>query len=148
MVLLNRGMWNGTEALSKMFNIFNNQENLKQITLTFLLSFIRMTKIKTPSDSTCRWWCGAGITLLHFWGKGNHVQQYYESIINKGPPVPFLAIYPIYFPSYHNDKCPTMFTLMFETETQLTKLKLTYDPQAKMDTDIVEHLHIIKLLSN
>ena len=82
------------------------------------LSSVRMTTIKTSSDSS--WWggCGARGTLLLFWWEYKLVQPLWKLVwwflrklginLSQEQAIPLLSIYPGTLPS-HKNTCSTMF---------------------------------------
>ena len=87
-------------------------------TLRFLLTPIRMAKIKNSGDSRC--WRGRGErgTFLHCWWDCKPVQPLWKSvwwflrkldIVPEDPAIPLLGIYPEDIPTGKKDTCFTMF---------------------------------------
>jgi hypothetical protein len=88
-------------------------------TLRFLLTPVRMAKIKYSGDSRCWRGCGARGTLLHCWWDCKLVQPLWKSVwkflrkldivLLKDPAIPLLGIYPEEVPTGNKNTCSTMF---------------------------------------
>jgi hypothetical protein len=87
-------------------------------TLRFLLTPVRMAKIKCSSDSRCWQGCGEKGTL-HCWSDCKFVQPLWKSVwqflrklnitLPKNPAMHLLGIYPEDVPTGKKDTCSTMF---------------------------------------
>jgi hypothetical protein len=88
-------------------------------TLRFLLTPVRMAKIKNSGDSRCLRGCGERGTLLHCWCDCMLVQPLWKSVwwflrkldivLLEYPTIPLLGIYPEDIPTGKKDICSTMF---------------------------------------
>jgi hypothetical protein len=88
-------------------------------TQRFHLTPIRMAKIKTSGDNTCRRGCGERGTLLHCLWDCKLIQPLCKSFwrflrkldidLPEDPAIPLLRIYPKDAPPYHRGMCCTMF---------------------------------------
>jgi hypothetical protein len=87
--------------------------------LRFLLTQVRMAKIKNSGDSRCWQGCGGRGTLLHCWWDCRLVQPLWKSVwqflrklgivLLEDPAIPLLGIYPEDALTCNNDTCSTMF---------------------------------------
>jgi hypothetical protein len=88
-------------------------------TLRFLLTPVRMAKIKNSGHSRCWQGCGERGTLLHGWWDCKVVQPLWKSVwqflrkldivLPEDPAIPLLDIYPEDVPTGKKDTCSTMF---------------------------------------
>jgi hypothetical protein len=90
-----------------------------KMTLTFFLTPVRMSKIKTSGDNTCWRGCGERGIFLCFWWDCKLVQPLWKSSwrflrkleidLPEDPATPLLGIYPKDGPPCHRGTCSTMF---------------------------------------
>ena len=100
--IVNRGISNGKEALKEMFNIITHQEHANQKSSRFLLTPVKIAKIKITNDISSCQVCRAKGVLLHCWLKCKLVPPLWKSIwkflwklgihLHQDPAIPLLAI--------------------------------------------------------
>ena len=115
-------------------------------TLRFLLTPVRMAKIKNTDDSRCWQGCRERWTLLHCWWGCKLVQLPWKSvwrflrkmniILPEDPAIPLLGIYPRDTPTYMHQSvhCSSIYNSQKLERTQMSFSRW-------MNTKIVVHLH-------
>ena len=102
-----------------MLNILSHLGNANQNTMRLRITLLRMSKIKSASDSSCLQGCREKGTLLHYWWECKLVQSVWKSIwkvlrkfgvdLPRGTVIPLLGIYPKNVPSCNKNACLTTF---------------------------------------
>ena len=123
-IILSRGISRAEKHLKKFSTSLGIRKMQIKRNLRFYLTPVRITKIKSKSDSSYWQRCGARGTLLHcccecklvqpVWKSIWYFLRKFEIVLPQDPAVPLLNIYPKITPSYHKDTCsPVYIAAMF-----------------------------------